>query len=87
MDASKKSGKDSNRSVWPVGAVSNTMRLNMLYSCASRNCITFEIAIASSNPGGGVSNNSPNFNSPSCSTSTPRPMLSMKSFTPVPPSF
>ncbi len=27
--------------------------------------LTFEIAIASSNPGGGVSNNSPSFNSPS----------------------
>jgi hypothetical protein len=28
--------------------------------------LTFEIAIASSSPGGGESSNSPNFNSPSC---------------------
>ena len=74
-----------------VGAVSKTIRVIMLYSGDSRNCITcqkmhckeetrkryveqkmnkaeeihtFEIAIASSKPGGGVSSSSPNFNSP-----------------------
>uniref|UniRef100_A0A0V0GW51 Putative ovule protein n=1 Tax=Solanum chacoense TaxID=4108 RepID=A0A0V0GW51_SOLCH len=85
IDASKKSGSDSSLSVCPVGAVSKTMREKALYSFDSRNCMTFEIAIASSRPGGGVSNSSPSFSSPSCSASIPRPMLSIIFLTPLSP--
>ncbi len=50
MDASKKSGSESRRRVWPVGAVSKIIRLNFSYSGAWMNCTTFEIATASSRP-------------------------------------
>ena len=65
MDASRKSGSESSRRVCPVGAVSNTMRVNLAYFSSLMNCTTLAIAIASSRPGGGVSSNSPSLRSPS----------------------
>mmetsp|Transcript_2549 Transcript_2549/g.8168 ORF Transcript_2549/g.8168 Transcript_2549/m.8168 type:complete len:263 (-) Transcript_2549:545-1333(-) len=65
MLLSKKSGSDSNRSVCPVGAVSNTILVNLAYFSSLMNCTTLDIAIASSSPGGGVSRSSPSLRSPS----------------------
>jgi hypothetical protein len=59
MVASRKSGSVSRRSVWPVGAVSKTMRLKRAYSGARRKDTTLEIATTSSTPGGRVSSSSP----------------------------
>jgi hypothetical protein len=42
IEASRKSGRDSMRRVWPVGAVSNTMRSNCANSGAFRNCTTYK---------------------------------------------
>ena len=63
-DASRKSGSVSRRSVWPVGAVSNTMRLKCAYSGELMNCTTRLMATASSTPGGSVSSSSPGRGAP-----------------------
>mmetsp|Transcript_28960 Transcript_28960/g.74321 ORF Transcript_28960/g.74321 Transcript_28960/m.74321 type:complete len:234 (-) Transcript_28960:2459-3160(-) len=54
-EASRKSGRLSIRSVWPVGAVSKTMHSNLAYSSAFRKATTLLMATASSTPGGVVS--------------------------------
>jgi len=59
MVLSRKSGRVSRRSVWPVGAVSKTICWKCEYSGLFRNCTTLLIATASSIPGGKVSNSSP----------------------------
>ena len=45
--------------MWPVGAVSITMRLKCAYSGELMNCTTLLMATASSTPGGSVSSSSP----------------------------
>ena len=45
--------------MWPVGAVSNMMRLKCEYSGELMNCTTLLMATASSTPGGSVSRSSP----------------------------
>ena len=87
IDASKKSGSDSRRSVCPVGAVSKTMRVNLLNFSSFVNCSTFAMAIASSNPGGGVSKSSPSFKSAMDSANPPKPTELINCFAPAPMSF
>mmetsp|Transcript_25815 Transcript_25815/g.76454 ORF Transcript_25815/g.76454 Transcript_25815/m.76454 type:complete len:235 (-) Transcript_25815:1537-2241(-) len=86
MDTSRNSGRVSSRKVWPVGAVSNTMRWKCAYSGSLRNCTTLLSATASSTPGGGLSISSPSCRSLSCSAMPPRPTLSSTSFNFLPPS-
>ena len=57
MLASRKSGSDKSLSVCPVGAVSNTIRVNLAYFSSLMNCTTLAMAMASSRPG--VSRSSP----------------------------
>mmetsp|Transcript_1198 Transcript_1198/g.2876 ORF Transcript_1198/g.2876 Transcript_1198/m.2876 type:complete len:265 (+) Transcript_1198:1239-2033(+) len=80
-DDSTKSGRLSSLSVWPVGAVSNTMREKRAYSADSANWTTFAVATASSRPGGGVSSSSPSFRSASWLATMPMPMPLIKSCT------
>mmetsp|Transcript_21878 Transcript_21878/g.55688 ORF Transcript_21878/g.55688 Transcript_21878/m.55688 type:complete len:320 (-) Transcript_21878:1241-2200(-) len=86
MDASRKSGSVSSRSVCPVGAVSKMMRLKCAYCGALRNCTTFEMATASSTPGGGVSSSSPSCRSFSWSAIWVSPSWFRASFSFLPPS-
>ena len=67
----------------PVGAVSNTILVNFAYFSSLVNCTTFAMAIASSSPGGGVSNNSPNFKSCNESEMPLKPTLPIKSLAPL----
>mmetsp|Transcript_10733 Transcript_10733/g.23071 ORF Transcript_10733/g.23071 Transcript_10733/m.23071 type:complete len:261 (-) Transcript_10733:1388-2170(-) len=86
IDTSRKSGRDSRRSVWPVGAVSKMMRLYWANSGFFKNWTTLDSATASSTPGGGVSSSSPSCRSLSCSATPPRPTPSSTSFSFLPPS-
>mmetsp|Transcript_18786 Transcript_18786/g.61353 ORF Transcript_18786/g.61353 Transcript_18786/m.61353 type:complete len:231 (+) Transcript_18786:410-1102(+) len=86
IERSRKSGSERRRSVWPVGAVSKTMRVKREYSSALMNCTTLAMASASSSPGGGVSSSSPSRSSASESAIPPSPTCPRKSSTPLPPS-
>mmetsp|Transcript_87135 Transcript_87135/g.130700 ORF Transcript_87135/g.130700 Transcript_87135/m.130700 type:complete len:460 (-) Transcript_87135:949-2328(-) len=65
---SRKSGNDSSRSVWPVGAVSTTMRWKSPFLAMSS---TFPSATTSSMPGGGFSRRSANSSKPIFDANSP----------------